>query len=167
MKYYLIRQDKRIKNAVIPQINNLKGIWKSDAPFFQSVKVRNLNGYPYFLPLLEASVYIVSDKMKKVFEIYQNKMLYRPCALGLLETKSIKVYWLMQPRIIDCLEERIKDNILYSDQDIVLCRAKIGYNKLFQIDTKVGNYLVIDEEVLESLLRAGITAFEWNELQAV
>lgn len=167
MKYYLIRQDKRVKNAVVPQINNLKSIWESDAPFFMPVKVRGLGEYPYFLPLLEASVYIVSDNMKKLFEIYQNKMLYRPCALGLLEAKTIKVYWLMQPRIIDCLEDRIKDNILYSDQDIVLCRAKIGYNKVFQIDTKVGNYLVIDEEVLESLLRDGITAFEWSELQAV
>lgn len=167
MKYYLIRQDKRIKNAVVPQVNNLNDIWKSDAPFFMPVKVGSMGEYPYFLPLLESPVYIISDKMKKLFEIYQNKTLYRPCALGLLETKTIKVYWLMQPRIIDCLEERIKDNILYSDQDIVLCRAKIGYNKVFQIDTKVGNYLVIDEEVLESLLRDGITAFAWNELQAV
>lgn len=167
MNYYLINQDNRASQAVLPVLNNQKDLWKSDKPIFIPGRVKNVGEYSYFLPFLEAPVLMVSDDLKKILELYQNKTAYRPCALGIVETRKMQVYWFMQPKIITCLKSDIQDHVIYSAEDIILDTEMIGANKVFQLDTVVGTYFIIDQEVLEHMLRAGITEFCMTELKTM
>lgn len=165
MNYYLISQDNRGTQIVLPMLDNQSEIWDSNKPLFVPGQVKNENQYSYFLPFIETPLFMVSDRMKKILEIYQNKTLYRPCALGLVKSKKVQVYWFIRPKTITCLTDEIQSQVLYSEDDIVLEKEKIKYNKVFQIDTFSGTYFVIDEEVLEHLLRSGITEFRMTRLK--
>lgn len=167
MKYYGINQDSRTSQAVLPVLSNSKEIWKSDKPVFVPGRVKDINQYSYFLPFVETPVLMVSDSLKKILEIYQNKTAYRPCALGLTKIRKIQVYWFIKPKIINCLKADIQNEIMYSAEDIILDKGKIGSNKVFQLDTISGTYFIIDQEVLEHMLRAGITEYGMTELKTV
>lgn len=167
MKYFLINQDSRVSQAVWPVLNNQKDLWKSDKPIFIPGHIKNINQYSYFLPFLETPVLMISDALKKILEIYQNKTAYRPCALGIIEMKKIQIYWFMQPKIITCLKSDIQENVIYSAEDIILDTKKIGANKVFQLDTIVGTNFIMDQEVLEHILRAGITEICMTELNTM
>ncbi|MNH27339.1 hypothetical protein D3C79_874460 [compost metagenome] len=110
---------------------------------------------------------MVSDKVKKIVEIYQSKTLYRPCAVGHLEQNQMEVYWLIQPRVIDCLHETTTYHMDGSLKDLVLCKEKVGMNKVFKVDCARGDYWILDLEVLERLYREGITAFHVLPVKAM
>lgn len=167
MNYYLINQDRRASQVVLPVLNNQQDLWNSDKPIFIPGRVKDVNLYSYFLPFIETPVLMISDPLKKILELYQNKTAYRPCALGIIEVKKLQVYWFMQPKIIKCLKSDIQDNVIYSAEDIILDTQKIGANKVFQLDTVVGTYFIIDQEVLEHMLRAGITEICMTELKTM
>ncbi|MNJ50721.1 hypothetical protein D3C77_460040 [compost metagenome] len=160
MEYFQIRQDDRAENSIIPQLPVHRDIWKEVQPIFLPAKARNSKGYIHFLPFIEKPLQMVSDPVKRIIEMYQSKMLFKPCAVGNIEQKKVEVYWFMKPRVIECLHG---DTMYYPDgtlKEIYLSEAKIGFNKVFQVDCKRGEYLIIDSEVLERLFREGIHAFK-------
>lgn len=161
MNYFQIKQDPRSLNPILPQVPDSVDIWKSDKPAFFQVK--DLEGATEldFLPFIEKPIYVISDPMKNVLDMYQSKMLFKPCAIGSIKQRRIEIYWLMQPRIIDCLDA---SSVFHPDgtmKEMVLNRDKIGFNKVFQVDYVRGRYLIVDTEVLERLLREGVHALQW------
>lgn len=159
MDYFQIKQDDRSNNAIIPQVPDPVGIWKSDKPAFFRAVAKDAKAHLDFLPLIEKPLLIVSDAVKGIFEMYQSKMLFKPCAIGSIERQRIEVYWLSQPRVIDCLDE---STAYYPDgtlKEIILNKDKVGFNKIFKIDCLRGDYLIVDTEVLERLYREGIHSF--------
>lgn len=161
MNYFQIKQDQRSLNPIIPQVPDPADIWKSDKPAFFRVKDQEVSADLDFLPFIERPIYIISDSMKHVLDMYQSKMLFKPCAIGSIRQRRIEVYWLMQPRILDCLDA---SSVFHPDgtmKEMVLSRNKIGFNKVFQVDHVRGQYLIVDTEVLERLLREGVHALQW------
>lgn len=159
MNYFLIRQDNRTSNAIIPQISDTENIWKSDKPLFIRTTARDPKSPLDFLPYLEKPLLMVSDSVKNIFEIYQSRMLFKPCAVGSIEQKRVEVYWLFQPRIINCLDDSTSYYPDHSLKELVLNKTKVGFNKIFKVDGLRGDFLIVDTEVLERLYREGIHAF--------
>ncbi|KQO06235.1 hypothetical protein [Paenibacillus sp. Leaf72] len=167
MQYFRIRQDNRTENAILPQLNVTKELWTSEQPLFIPVKARNNSGQLHFLPFIEKPVAMVSDAAKKIFEVYQSKTLYRPCAVGHLEQGRTEVYWLIQPRILPCLHEAATYFPDGSLKEIVIDRQKAGFNKWFMLDQVREACWIVDTEVLERLCRAGITEIQILPVRAL
>lgn len=167
MEYFQIRQDDRADNCIIPQLAAADEIWKSDQPLFIPASARNPANYIYFLPYIDKPLAMVSDAFKKIIETYQSRTLFRPCAVGSMEQRKVEVYWLVKPRVIDCLHE---DTTYFVDgtlKEICISKEKAGFNKAFAIDGVKGNHFIVDTEVLERLYREGLTALKIIPVKAV
>ncbi|TDL57703.1 hypothetical protein E2R60_04210 [Paenibacillus dendritiformis] len=84
-----------------------------------------------------------------------------------MEQRKVEVYWLVKPRVIDCLHE---DTTYFVDgtlKEICISKEKAGFNKAFAIDGVKGNHFIVDTEVLERLYREGLTALKIIPVKAV
>ena len=135
MDYFLIRQDKRVKNYVDFRIDffTKKELWTEEEPLSLPCKD---TAEKIYLPFLDCGVCVVSKEMKKIFDIYQKGIVSRPIILTDLEAKWSEIFYCIKVKEIDCLgnSTQIKD---------------IPYR-----------HIVADLEVVERLLRENITAFD-------
>ena len=158
MDYFLIRQDKRVKNYVDFRIDffTKKELWTEEDPLSLPCKD---TAEKIYLPFLDCGVCVVSKEMKKIFDIYQKGIVSRPIILTDLEAKWSEIFYCIKVKEIDCLG----NSTIYEKkeiQKICLDVTKVGYNKIFQIKDIPYRHIVADLEVVERLLRENITAFD-------
>jgi len=171
MRFFLLKQDDRIKNfaSISGKINDEK-IWNDSNPIYIPYKVAEPSEYIYFLPFMEKallgkSIFIASEKAKAVFNTYQSQIIYQDFGLGDLRARKLKVYYFMKPLEIDCLSDKtefIRNNIV---KKIVLDIKKIGSHKVFTIKNVYGSYLVVSQEVVETLLSRRMNEIKFIELE--
>ena len=158
MDYFLMKQDKRVKNYVDVKIDffTKKELWTEEEPLFLPCEDTEEKVY---LPFLDCGVCVVSKEMKKIFDIYQKGIVSRPIILTDLEAQWSEICYCMKGKEIDCLGK----STVYEKkeiQKISLDTTKVGYHKVFQIKGIPYHHIVADVEVVERLLRENITAFD-------
>ncbi|OOM76179.1 hypothetical protein CLPUN_27920 [Clostridium puniceum] len=161
MKYFILRQDRILENAIeIEGFNNSKKmtLLKVDEDKYRDctnvpVKGNENSVYP---DLIQAPVLLVSDELHKVFNLYENTIIYKIAVFSDLKLKKQKVYRLVLPDLLDALS----DNTIYLKNGwvdkIVLDSKKIEDYNIFQIKAGVDYYFIVSLDVVESMLKRNL-----------
>lgn len=158
MGYFIVNQDKRVQNAVEPMglsklINKtfLKESEMDKQAIIQvDIREKKLNEYVDFI---ERPFHLVSDNLKTILQKYDERIFFKPIVLYDKKAESQKLYWLMEPRTVDCLDEEARFNKDDSIKKLVLNESKIEKAKIFKIKGVFENFIIIRLDVAESILR--------------
>lgn len=158
MSYFLIKQYSSTHNAIDVNVSFLerKRIWNEEKPLFVPIE----NGKEkIYLPFMDCGVCVISEKVKKIFETYQNGIVTRPIVLANMQSKTTEIFYCIKTKELDCLG----GNTVYGNgtvEEICLDTKKIGYEKVFQIKNIPYRHIVVDLEVLEKLMRENIIGYD-------
>ena len=171
-KYFILKQDAYLENGVELQgFNTSKKmvlLKENEKEFKESSSVYiNSNENTIYPDLIQAPVLMVSDKLYKLFNNYENTIIYKLAVLTDMERCIQKVYRLMLTDIIDALSDKstyLKNGWI---DKIVLDTNKIGDYNIFQIKAGVSIYLVVSLDVAEAMLKRGFVGINFIEVEAV
>ena len=168
MDYYLLKQYDKMSDLIIPSISatKVKTIWEnkeiSDFVFTnQNSKATN------YLPFYNKPTWLVSQDTQNILDKYQIEQEFKTCLLGQVGTLIQEIFFCMKPYFLDCLDITTEFYHTGTLKHIVLNKSKIKYNKVFAIANILENYLVVDYEILEKLLCAGVYPIIYEKLECV
>ncbi len=173
MEYFRISQDKRYLHP--PIITNIRDIIKrrSDAAAGKGEQVADAN-VAFIAPqpetdfpdILDAQVFLVSDRMKEVFRMYEPSLRFKMvCVLDNIRGAYANYHIPLFPEA-DCLSP---ESVVLPDKsavrELVLCKERIGPGRIFRVAGLRTDAAVIRMDVLESLLRRGIRDFRFSRVR--
>lgn len=161
MKYFILKQDRNLENAIeMTGFNNSQKmtLLKEDADKYNDctnvlVKGNKNSIYP---DLIQAPVLLVSDNLHKIFNLYENTIIYKIAVFSDLEMERQEVYRLVLPELLDALS----DKTMYFKNGwvdkIVLDSKKIGDYNIFQVKAGVDYYFIVSLDLVESMLKRNL-----------
>lgn len=160
MNYFLLKQDEEYTNAPV-LINVFKGIDVRNINLLNAHKIDDIlifnvkcNENTEFLDILDRNLFLISEKMKKIIEKYDPKMLFKTIPLINLYLKKQENYYMPIFQEIECLSERAELNLNRTVvKKIILDKEKINGKKIFKIKESEKTLIVVRLDVAESLLR--------------
>ena len=171
MKYFILKQDRNLENAIeIQGFNNSQKLTllKKDADEYNNstnvlVKGNENSVYP---DLFQSPVLLVSDALHKVFELYENTIIYKIAVFSNLKMKTQEVYRLVLPELLDGLSDK---TVYFKNgwvDKIVLDSKKTGDYNIFQIKAGVDYYFIASLDVVESMLKRNLfLGIKFEEVQ--
>ncbi|TYQ16970.1 UNVERIFIED_CONTAM: hypothetical protein Cloal_3560 [Acetivibrio alkalicellulosi] len=161
MEYYLIYQDNRIENFAEP-MGVSKIINMDDLPVQFYIKDKSENEY---IDFIEKPVTLISEKLKQIFEIYQKGIFYKPVVLADKKRMRQDLYWLMLPQKRECLSLQTEFNKNDTIKRIVIDEKKAGNYSIFSIDGIIENFIVVNLDVAESVLRSDFFGIKFKKVE--
>ena len=173
MKYYVLKQDRKLENAIeIKGFNNSQKmtLLKEDHEKYKDstnvpVKGNENSIYP---DLIQAPVLLISDELHKLFKLYENTVVYKIAVFSDLEMETQKVYRLVLPELLDVLSDKA---VFFKNgwiDKIVLDADKIGDYNIFQIKAGVDYYFIVSLDVVESMLKRGLfVGIKFEEVEVI
>lgn len=161
MKYFILNQDRNLESAVkIKEFSDTQKIIlsKEDKDKFVDGLVLHAKGDKdsIFPDLFEAPVFLISERMHKIFEWYENTIVYKTCMIINSEQDERGNYRVCVLDTLDALSNRttyLKNGWV---DKIVLDSKKIGDYNIFLVKAGVDYYLIVSLDVIESLLKRGV-----------
>jgi hypothetical protein len=160
MNYFLLKQDEEYTNApmltdVFYRLDvrniNLLNAHKIDDILIFNVKC---NENTEFLDILDRNLFLISEEMKKIIEIYDPGILFKTIPIIDLQHKKQGNYYMPIFEEIECLSERAELNLNKTVvKKIILDKEKIKGKKIFKIKESSKTLVVVRLDVAESLLR--------------
>lgn len=114
---------------------------------------------------IQYPVHMVSDKVKKVLDMYEDDMVFRTIVITSKENDTLSVYHHLLLERMDMFSEQTEFYQNGSIKRLVLDADKIGEHKVFMLNDKRFNLPYVSLEVVESLLRRGVTGIIWKEVE--
>lgn len=158
MRYYMLKQDRMLRNLIeIEGFHNCPDIImdRNAADTFKRCANMYVNGdersqYP---DIFQSPVLMISEKMFQTVKYYDTSVIYKTVVLTDIKMKRQEVYRLMMPEIIDA--ESPKDK---TDSKAVI------KNRIFYIKEGIEHYLIVAEDVLESMLSSASVGIIYEEV---
>lgn len=172
MNYFILKQDKELKNAIkLEAFNNSEKMillkeYESKFRDTTSVRVKG-NENSVYPDLIEAPVLMVSDELHKIFKWYENTIIYKAAVFSDLNMKRQDVYRLVLPDIIDVISDKttyLKNGWV---DKIVLDKNKIGDYNIFRLKAGIEYYFVVSLDVVESMLKRNFMGIKFKEIEVV
>ncbi|MDO3675714.1 hypothetical protein [Paenibacillus ehimensis] len=161
MEYYILAQDERITGFEEPA-----GIAKSvdsrllrvrdeegRAALEQMVLQFYTQGKGEYIDFIERPIPLVSDALKAIFDRYQPHVYYKLVVLADIKAMKQTLYWITVPDTLACLSEESEWHKNGSLKTPVLDPRKVGHYKIFKISDSMADFIVVDLDVAESILR--------------
>lgn len=172
MEYYIMGLDKRIQNKFILQKFPDRGSVEYDTSYADKVREHTLlhtiesdkSSYP---DVLEEPLYMVSQKVREVIELYDETAIYKKVSMVNMPRKKRSEYNVLLVDRIDCLHE---DAEFYPDKSIknlVLDRKKIGDRVIFKVKGIGPAYMIVSLDIVESLLRRNCYGVKFTKVDSV
>lgn len=173
MKYFILKQDRNLENAIeIEGFNNSQKmtLLKEDEDKYKDCTnvpvIGNENSiYP---DLIQAPVLLVSDELHKIFNLYENTVVYKIAVFSDLKLKKQKVYRLVLPDLLDALSDKtiyLKNGWV---DKIILDSEKVGNYNIFQVKAGVDYYFIVSLDVVESMLKRNLyVGIKFEEVEVV
>lgn len=171
MEYYIMSLDKRIKNKFILEQFPDGGSVEYDTSNADEVRPHtqlhtiesDKSSYP---DVLEEPLYMVSQKVKDVLDLYDESTIYKRVSMVNLPRKKRTDYYVMLVDRIDCLHEEAE---FYPDKSVkrlVLDKEKIAEKAVFKIQGIGPAYMVVTLDIMESLLRRGCYGIRFTKVES-
>ncbi len=109
--------------------------------------------------------YMVSDKAKKVIELYEDEAAFRKIILIHKEEERQLVYHYLLLKKIEALDETTSYYPNGMEKHMVLSREKIGDHQAFLLADSLRKNPVVSQEVVESLLRRQVMGIQFKEVE--
>lgn len=166
MNYYILSQDRRISDCVKPL-----GITKlidrdllmgntdklDDTPVQFYIKEKDENEY---IDIIETPVLLISDKLKRVLEVYQKEIFFKPVLLADVKRMRQDLYWFMIPKTVECLSpqtEFFKDGAV---KKLVIDEKKANPHKVFRVGGIFEYIVIVNLDIAENILKRDIYGIE-------
>lgn len=160
MEYFLVRQDKRIENAMdIPLIERKPEHQALALPFSQDRR---------FLDYMEGKGLLVSEGLKKVLEKYNNKLTWYVYALVDPQKQEQRVYFYTdQVPEAACISSQTEYNQRKQVKRLVLEQENMGGCPYMYARTQKEWFLIFRQDVAESILRRNFYGIWLERLEVV
>ena len=161
MEYFIVCQNESYQNTVYFKIKSANPIQRRIEVTKEDVKdvkgtlrfyVRSQEDV-FYPDILDIPIFLVSDKLAKVFKYFFQTEDFRSVLLSDAKNKQNHLYWLPILEKIECLHESSEFSPKGLERNLVLDREKIGGRKIFRIDRTFGKTVVVNLEIAESILR--------------
>lgn len=170
MKYFLIREDERITQR--PYLVNVhEKIDVRDVCAERAYKLPRrelvfVKKGTIFTDIISTPLFLISEKVKKTINMYEPRILMKELVLLDRESASAETYYLPIFQEVDCLGQ----GTLYNPactvlKKIVLEREKIKGKTIFRIADAVGNPIVGNLDIVESILKRGCLGIRLTEVE--
>ncbi|TCO68075.1 imm11 family protein [Marinisporobacter balticus] len=172
MKYFIMKQEKQIGNLI--KLRDFKGNKHITFTKDQENKLNDVstlfvtgNQDSVYTDFIENPLFLISDELKKIFEIYEHTLLYKTVVLSNIQEKVQKVYHMVLTDKIDCLSDQTTFYKNGWEKDIVLDKDKLQNHNIFQIEGTTGEYLIVVLDMAESILRRDFVGMSFEEIEVI
>ncbi|MBU7314292.1 imm11 family protein [Paenibacillus oleatilyticus] len=159
MEYYILAQDERITEFEEPA-----GIAKSvDQRMLRNEEGRAAlehtilqfytQGKGEYIDFIDRPIPLVSDALKAIFERYQPNVYYKLVVLADVKAMKQSLYWIAVPETVNGLSEESEWNRNDTLKRPMLEPNRLGHYKIFRIAERLEDFIVVDLDVAESILR--------------
>lgn len=156
--YFTMEEDGRIQGRIRFRDIERSGTVEFEAGEIgqiQDVSVLFMEGgadsvYP---DLFQSPVWLVSDRLKRLLECYDDTVIYRRVALNQVKEKIQKMYWLLLAERVDCLDASSEYYANGWNRRIVLNRERIGRRRIFMARGVLAPSVYVHVDVAESIMR--------------
>lgn len=171
MRFFTIEQDKALQDQIRFRDFDINGprhiFYKEDRDEIQESTMIYLTkdsgeAAPDFI---QSPVYLVSDQVKKVFDVYEDDMVFKTVTIAHKERETIWVYHHLLLERLDAFAEETEFYTNGSIKRLVLDPEKIGDHKVFLLNDKRFPNPLISLEVAESLLRRNVMGIIFKEVE--
>lgn len=160
MDYFLVKADDHIGNRV-----KLTGV--EEKPTAQ-VCVQNFSDKICYVDYLEGKTLIVSEKLKRILELYEPDLEWYLTAITDPKLGEQKNYYQTdQVPAVDCLDGKTRFTDSGRVRHLVLNKARINRRSFFDVRTVKEQFLIIRLDVAESLLRRNLYGLELKRVDCV
>lgn len=171
MRFFTIEQDKSLPDQIRFRDFDICGprhiFYKEDGENLQESTMMYLEkdsgeAAPDFI---QSPVYLVSDKVKKVFDVYEDDMVFKTVTITHKERKTIWIYHHLLLERFNAFSEETEFYTNGSIKRLVLDPVKIGEHKVFLLNDKRFPNPLVSLEVAESLMRRNVMGIVWKEVE--
>lgn len=172
MNYFILKQDRNLENAVkIEGFNNSEKmiLLKEDEDKFKECTDVPIicDEDTVFPDLVEAPVLLISDELHKLFNLYENTIIYKVAVFSNIKMKLQKVYRLVLPDIIDAVSDKttyLKNGWV---DKLVLDKDKLNNHNIFRVKAGVEYYFIVSLDVAESMLKRDFMGIKFEKVEVI
>ncbi|MGF9820974.1 serine protease [Brevibacillus agri] len=174
MNYFIMTQDERIAQAVVPTgvFDVIRQEWLTpdyreelEAAIIQfDIQRKSENIY---LDFLDRPIPLYSDRLKTIIHKFAPKLFAKSVVLADRERIRQDLYWLLVLPRIACLSERSEFHQNGSLKRLVLDEAKIARHTIFQVEGILEPHIIIDLRLAEALLRRDFFGIRLKKVERV
>jgi len=175
MDYFILEQKENITNAV-------KLLARADNPqerkqVITKEQMKDLNElsriyvtgdsdsiYP---AIIDTPVFLVSDTVKKLFQIYDDSLLFKCTVLANGAEGNQFIYWLTLMDELDCISPNTEFDKSGSLKKLVLDKSKVQSRRVFQVGGIREKLIVINQDIAESLLRRFLLGIQLTPIESI
>lgn len=114
---------------------------------------------------IKSPVYMVSDMVKKVIELYEDEVEFKKIVLIHKEKEWQMDYYHLLLRQINALHEKTTRYPNGMESCMVLSKEKIGDHRAFLLEDSLKKNPVVSQEIVESLLRRHVMGIKFKEVE--
>lgn len=172
MRYFVVKQDREIKNLI-----KLRDFTGSQQAIFTKEQQDQLNELStlfvtgdegsIYTDIITSPVLLISDALKKVFELYEHTIIYKTVVLSNIKEETQRVYHMALTDIIGGLRDQTVFYKTSEQKDLVLDGNKLQGHNIFQISKVMGHSLIVSLDVAESILRRDFIGISLQEIEVV
>jgi|LSQX01.3.fsa_nt_gb hypothetical protein len=172
MDFFILSQDDRISGYAEPVgvsgVIDVSAVKRNDIESFDDtpvqvyIKEKVENEY---LDFIDKPVHLISEKMKQIFEMRQKDIFFKPVVLADMKRMKQDLYWLAMPTKVECLSDMSEFNKDGSLRKLVINQMKASDYRVFKIEGVLENYLIVNTDIAESILRNELFGFILKKIE--
>jgi len=173
MEYFKITQKENIPNVVRlmlrPRYPHMRKIAfeKNDRLVkIATIFIRSTEN-SVFPDMFDVPTLIVSDRLRKLLEIYDNDIIFKCAVLSNLVDNEQYVYFLTIVDSVDCAHKRSEFYGNGTLKKLVIDRNKADGNKIFRVKGVREHYIYVSLDVAESMLRRGFLGIHFEKVESL
>ena len=169
MKYYIMKQDKRMQNRIRFQEFPTDESVEFDSSYISKMKRSvTLHGmddcHTICGDVIESPCYMVSNDVYHVIQMFDSDTAFSNAVFQLQQT-DMKTYKVLLTDRIDVLHESTEYHKDKSIKKLVLDQKKIAEKQIFRIAGISPNYVVVSMAIAEAIIRRGLEGILFEEVQ--
>ena len=169
MRYYIMSQDKRIKQPIRFREFSPNQVEEFDRSYAKkqrvSVTLHLLDDkHTVYSDVVEAPCYMVSKALSDIIQMFDVETIF-PNVVFHSRVMDPLVYKILLTDREDVLHE---DTEFYKDKSIknlVLDRTKIGNKQVFRIDGISPGYVIVSMNIVEAVIRRGLEGIVFQQVE--
>ncbi|WP_058831489.1 hypothetical protein [Paenibacillus polymyxa] len=171
VEYFLCQQDDRMLYAAVPvwdeeanaEMMDLND-WTNWPPSYAAQFKVNGHDYTVYPDILMGSRMMVSDAVHELLQVYVPGLFSRMALLRDIERSQQKLYWMIQPPLVDCLGEQSQFRPGGTLMKLVVDRKRTEGKSLLQVQGLRETCTLVNLALAESLLRRGTSGITFQEV---
>lgn len=172
MRFFTMQQDITLPDVIQFREFDICGprhiFYKEDEADLNDSTVMYLKEGGETIPdFIQSPIALVSDKVKKVLDMYEDDMVFKIVVFANKEEETMVLYHQLLLERMDMLSDQTEFYSNGSIKRLALDEKKIGEHKAFMLEDKRFPHPFISLEVAESLLRRHVVGIILKEVEVI